>query len=121
MANMQQATTELHRLFDTLNRDKFDGRLPEPAITIQNRGKHMAYGWCSQQEIWRDKADQEKKIELNICAEYLNRDADIDRMSNDEIFKACLEWEGIFGYDSKIKDWIETIYQVELKDWKGRE
>lgn len=43
-----------------------------------------------------------------------SRDGQIQIMSKSEIFKHCLEWEGIINYDYLIKKWIEDIYKVEL-------
>ena len=44
-----------------------------------------------------------------------SQDAQIQDMGNDEAFKAVLEWEGIIGYDFKIRNWIKEIYDVELR------
>jgi len=43
-----------------------------------------------------------------------SKDAEIDEMSRNEVFDACLEWEGIIGYGSTIRGWIEDIYGVPL-------
>jgi hypothetical protein len=50
------------------------GALPEPAITIQTKGKMQAYGWCSREEFWRSEDDTIKKYEINLSAEYMDRD-----------------------------------------------
>jgi len=44
-----------------------------------------------------------------------SRDSEINDMSRNEIFRRCLEWEGIIGYDSTIKYWIKDIYGVTLE------
>lgn len=72
MSNIQAATNELHRAFELLNKSFFDGKLPEPAITIQSSGKRLSMGWCTTKEVWRDQEDKIRKYELNISAEYLN-------------------------------------------------
>lgn len=90
-------TNELLRCFEILNKDKFNGELPEPIITIQE-GKKGSYGHCSTKKIWIDieKEEQdstqevEKEVEdtsnieldktdtdgvyyeINIAAKYLN-------------------------------------------------
>ena len=40
----------------------------------------------------------------------------VDTMTNDDVFKALLEWEGIVSYDSWIKRRVEDIYGVELRN-----
>lgn len=74
MSNIQEATAELHRCFKLFNDHLFDGALPEPAITIQTAGKRQAYGWCSTVEYWQAKDGSVKKYEINLSAEYINRD-----------------------------------------------
>lgn len=72
--NIKMAIDELHKAFYLLNKSSFNNNLPEPAILIQNRGnKKNVLGWCSTKEIWVNEKDKEKKYEINIVAEYLNR------------------------------------------------
>lgn len=53
---------------------------------------------------------------LGLEDEYdTSKDAQINDMSKDEIFKACLEWEGIIGYDCAIRSWVEEIFDVKLR------
>jgi hypothetical protein len=80
MSNIQHSTNELHRCFQLFNSHFFAGDLPEPAITIQTKGKRNAYGWCSKVEFWRNQDSTIKKYEINLTAEHLDRDtADIMR------------------------------------------
>ncbi len=44
-----------------------------------------------------------------------SQDAQIQDMGNDEAFRNVLEWEGILGYDYKIRQWVKEIYGVELR------
>lgn len=67
------ATQELYKCFNRLNNHFFNNELPEPAITIQTKGKRNAYGWCSEVEIWRNREETVKKYEINITAEDLDR------------------------------------------------
>lgn len=72
--NIQMAISELHKAFYCFNKALFNEQLPEPAILIQNRGnKKNVLGWCSTKEIWINEKDREKKYEINIVAESLNR------------------------------------------------
>lgn len=72
-ANIKVAISELHRLFYVLNKKFFDNCLPEPSILIQSNGKRKSVmGWCTRDQIWRDKENKVKKYELSVSAEFLN-------------------------------------------------
>lgn len=43
-----------------------------------------------------------------------SRDHEINNMSHDTLFKHCLEWEGIIGYDYTIRNFIIDIYGVQI-------
>ncbi len=43
-----------------------------------------------------------------------SRDEEINRFSHEAIFRHCLQWEGIIGYEFAILDWVRDIYGVEL-------
>lgn len=70
-ATIETATTELHRAFDKMNTHFFEGKLPQCAITIQTKGKRLAYGWYTFGEIWQGEGFS--MHEINISAESLNR------------------------------------------------
>lgn len=71
--NIKLAINELHRAFHELNNKYYFGKLPEPAILIQNAGNRKnVLGWCTVNPIWEDTAGA-KKYEINLVAEYLNR------------------------------------------------
>lgn len=63
------ATAELYRLYERINADRFEGKLPTPQITIQGM-KLGILGWCSVGKIWRGESE---RYEINLCAEHLNR------------------------------------------------
>jgi predicted RNA-binding Zn-ribbon protein involved in translation (DUF1610 family) len=71
---MARATAELYKIFEALNIKYFDGELETPIITIQQSGKRLAYGWFTVGKVWRDKTGEKRKHEINISAEYLNRE-----------------------------------------------
>lgn len=71
MATIQEATAELHRIYDLFNKHFFEGKLPTVAITIQSAGKKPFLGWCSVEKIW--KGDGVEYYELNMSGEYLDR------------------------------------------------
>lgn len=65
---------ELHKAFSYLNRDLFEGKLPEPAILIQSRGnKKLCLGWCTVGKVWINSTTQEERYEINLVAEAVNR------------------------------------------------
>lgn len=69
------ALEELYRIFDILNRDKFDGKLPEPVITIQ-KTKGSTLGHFTLNKTWRDKnneeSDETSYYEINIDPRWFN-------------------------------------------------
>ena len=57
------ALDELYRIFNILNKDKFDENLPEPVITIQ-KTKGTTLGHFTVDKVWKDK----KVLETNESA-----------------------------------------------------
>lgn len=45
-----------------------------------------------------------------------SRDEEINQLSPDEIFSHVCNWNGLIGYDSIIKSWVEDIYKVNLNN-----
>lgn len=45
----------------------------------------------------------------------MTRDGEINNMSHHEVFKRCLEWEGIIGYDYTLRGWVNDIYGIMLE------
>ena len=43
-----------------------------------------------------------------------SEDSDIGTLSPSEAFDEVCNWEGLIGYSSTIKRWIEDIYGVEI-------
>jgi hypothetical protein len=72
MSNIKQATDALHKAFNYLNRDFFNNELPPVALTIQSKGKRMAYGWYTLYTAWEDKKKNIQMNEINLSAEFLN-------------------------------------------------
>lgn len=69
------ALEELYRIFNVLNNDKFDGKLPEPVITIQ-KTKGSTLGHFTLDKTWKDKNDEESEeksyYEINIDPRWFN-------------------------------------------------
>jgi len=70
------AIDELQRNFKKLNQIYFDGKLEKPVITILTDSVGGAYGWISVHKVWSSK-DKKYYREINLCAEYLNRPAEL--------------------------------------------
>lgn len=68
ITTISQATAYLEKIFATLNRDKFNGELPSPMVTIQSNKDTM--GHCTMCQVWQS-ADG-GQWEINLSAEYLN-------------------------------------------------
>ena len=47
------------------------------------------------------------------------RDREINIMTPNEAFEAILEWHGIIGYGSRIRGWIEDIYDLDFDTLNG--
>lgn len=73
-ANIKIVIGELYKAFHLFNKQYYNNTLPEPSILIQNRGnKKNVLGWCTTKKIWNDVSTNEKKYEIAIISEYLNR------------------------------------------------
>lgn len=74
MTNVDKTLTELYKCFHRFNDYFFSSKLPEPAITIQTKGKRNALGWCStDNDRWKSEDEKIKRYEINISAEHINR------------------------------------------------
>lgn len=69
------ALEELYRIFGILNRDKFDGSLPEPVITIQ-KTRGTTLGHFTLSKVWKDKNDEGSEenayYEINVDPRWFN-------------------------------------------------
>lgn len=70
---ISDSISELYVCFDSLNTLLFNNELERPVITISPDSTKGAYGWCTSWQAWKDNVGQ-GYYEINICAEYLNRD-----------------------------------------------
>ena len=142
MKNIEIAIKELYRLFEELNKKIYKNELPEPAILIQNQGKHKGtLGWCTTKEIWADKENTIKKYEITMCAEYLNRNiheiagtmlhemVHLDNIRDgvkdctragkyhNKKFKAAAEAAGLIVELSDLYGWSQTKLSPDLIQW----
>lgn len=48
-----------------------------------------------------------------------SRDKEILEMTNSEVFRDVLAWNGFLGgWDYTIKDWVKSIYGIDLDDFE---
>lgn len=43
-----------------------------------------------------------------------SRDEEINHLSPDEVFDHVCNWNGLLGYATTIKSWVEDIYKLKL-------
>lgn len=51
---------------------------------------------------------------LGIDAYDDSRDAEINKMSANEVFEHVCNWNGLLGYADTIKSWVTGVYKVEF-------
>lgn len=90
--------TELERIYNAINKDFYDGKLPNAIITTHSKRASIgdSYGWAAKDK-WVD-IDGEKYYELNISAEYLQRDI------YDLVGTLSHEMVHIYCWENDIKD-----------------
>lgn len=72
LVKYSRVTGYLEKMYRELNKDKFNGELEEPVITIQSTPR--AYGHVTVGKVWQvEKQDTEYRYELNIGAGTLDR------------------------------------------------
>lgn len=116
---IDRAVKELYRAFHLLNDKLYGGSLNEPAILIQHQGTRTknVYGWCTINKIWRTEDKRISKYEINITAEYLNRDITevIQTLIHEMVHLYCSENDiketsrnGNY-HNKKFKDYAERV------------
>jgi len=73
---IQSAIDELQRNFKMLNEMYFNNELEKPVIAILTDVTSGAYDWITVNKVWSSK-DMKWYREINLCAEYLNRDTEL--------------------------------------------
>lgn len=86
---MSRAVGLLEKMYNEINKDLFENKLPIPIITVQSRPG--TYGHCSVGKIWKRK--ETETYELNIAAEVLNENIEetLDTMIHEMIHLYCRE------------------------------
>lgn len=102
---------ELYKAFHLLNKRIFAGKLPTPAIVIQNQGNRTRniLGWCTSEKIWANAEKNIRKYEITITAEYLNREV------AEVIHTLIHEMVHLFCIENDIKDTSRSGYYHNKK------
>lgn len=108
------ALEELYRIFDILNRDKFNGELTQPVITIQKtRGRTL--GHFTLDRTWRDKNNEQSEeisyYEINIDPRWFNTRTPAD-VSETLLHEMC-------HYYNKVNDIKDCSGNVHNKKFKS--
>lgn len=107
------ALEELYRIFDTLNRDKFNGELTEPVITIQ-KTKGGTLGHFTLDRTWKDKNNVESEetsyYEINIDPRWFNTRTPAD-VAETLLHEMC-------HYHNKVNDIKDCSGNIHNKKFK---
>ena len=108
------ALEELYRIFGILNRDKFNGELTEPVITIQKtRGRTL--GHFTLDRTWRDKNNEESEetsyYEINVDPRWFNSRTPAD-VAETLLHEMC-------HYHNKVNDIKDCSGNVHNKKFKA--
>ncbi len=137
---IMSAVDELQRAYKGLNHKYFDDQLEKVIITIQTDTSRSAYAWISVSPVWSDK-DQRSYREINLVAEWLNRDPsevitslvhEMCHLANlqngiqdcsrggtyhNAAFRDCAEAHGLIVEKTEKYGWARTLPSEELKAW----
>lgn len=97
--------------FDYLDdKDLAQEGLIEKMLEIEKRYEGNG---CRYPEYMMCQLRQRLGLEDKYDTQY---DEEINNMSSDKVFEHLLNWNGLVGWDYKIKDWVKMIYGVELNN-----
>lgn len=84
---MSEAVKQLEKMFDTINKDKFESTLPKPIITVMNHPG--TYGHMTMGKVW--KQENGENYELNIEASHLGDPIEqiVDTMIHEMVHLYC--------------------------------
>jgi hypothetical protein len=71
-----------------------------------------------QIKIYDDYIMQDLRQRKGLDKNNSSHDESIMEMSRYEALNEVCDWNGLIGYGSTIKDWIESIYGINLDSWE---
>ena len=127
-SKMSRAVSQLEHIFNKMNADFFENKLPTPIITVQSSPN--AYGHCTVAKVWKKKDGE--TYELNIGAEVLNYPIEetLDTMGHEMVHLYCREngiqecSRGGKYHNNKFKELAEKIglecFKTEKYGWNTK-
>ena len=61
-----------------------------------------------------DSIMEDVRQNLGLEADDTSKDDEISEMSRDEILDRVCEWNGLIGYGSTVREWVENIWVNDL-------
>lgn len=127
-SKMSRAVSQLEHIFNKMNDDFFEGKLPVPVITVQS--KPGTYGHFTTAKVWKKKDGE--SYELNIAAEMLSCPIEetLDTMLHEMVHLYCKE-NGIQDvsrggkyHNGKFKEQAERVglecFKTEKYGWNTK-
>ena len=127
-SKMSRAVSQLEHIFNKMNADFFEGKLPTPIITVQSSPR--SYGHSTNAKVWKKKDGE--TYELNIAAEVLNYPIEetLDTIGHEMVHLYCRENDiqecsrgGVY-HNGKFKELAEKIglecFKTEKYGWNTR-
>lgn len=136
---MDVTLSELYRVFRAANDHFYQGRLVEPMIVVQSRGRKRALGWFTTEAVWT-ATDGGRRYEITVTAEWLGRgveevmetllhemvhlynrmrqvrDVSGNQYHNDH-FREAAEKHGLAVERSESHGWAHTTLQPATREW----
>lgn len=111
-ASLKPVIAELETLFSKFNAWFFENKLESPVITVSPDHTRGAYGWCTSWKAWQNGAKEGGFYEVNLCAEYLNRDYVAEQAEKEEAAReARKDWVQSMG--------LEMAHKLVDRYWEG--
>lgn len=87
--------------YDYFNEKLFKGELEKPVLTISPDVKNKAYGWITNDKLWKENENDVGMYELNISAQFLNRS--ISETISTLIHEMCHQWAKANGFQDTAR------------------
>ncbi len=92
----QDTIDYISEMYDFFNEKLFSGELIKPVLTISPDEKNKAYGWITQDKLWKKDENDEGMYEINLSAQFLNRS--IFEIVATLIHEMCHQWARVNNF-----------------------